>query len=197
MQENKTTSGGIVMSKRKYTHRKTAEALILSMRQDGMTLQEFADKLGLRLKQMKNWSYRHNCEKRNLLKEIAPSPKGRPRKDGQPPKQNKQKELARLRMENKLLRDFLQFTGSEAAGKMPCDLHESRVLSSICHVPVFRGVSPRILRLCTPTGAQREGCIPGRNYSRKTESLFLNIRLPSDVAGKPGDPTQPQDNTYR
>ena len=54
MQENKTTSGGIVMSKRKYTHRKTAEALILSMRQDGMTLQEFADKLGLRLKQMKN-----------------------------------------------------------------------------------------------------------------------------------------------
>ena len=56
------------MSKRKYTHLKTVAALILSMHQGGMTLQEIADKLGLSLKQMKNWSYRHNCEKRNLLK---------------------------------------------------------------------------------------------------------------------------------
>ena len=93
------------MSKRRYTHLKTVEELILSMRQDGMTLQEIADELGLSLKQMKNWSYRHNCAKRNLLKGISPNPK-----DGQPPKQNEQKELARLRMENKLLRDFLQFT---------------------------------------------------------------------------------------
>ena len=98
------------MSKRRYTHLKTVEELILSMRQEGMTLQEIADELGLSLKQMKNWSYRHNCAKRNLLKGISPNPKGRPRKDGQPPKQNEQKELARLRMENKLLRDFLQFT---------------------------------------------------------------------------------------
>jgi len=87
-------------------------------------------------------------------------------------KQNKQKELARLRMENKLLRDFLQFTGSEAAGKMPCDLHESRVLSSICHAPVFRGVSPRILQLCTPTGAQREGCIPAEIIREKQNLCF-------------------------
>ena len=98
------------MSKRKYTHLKTVEALILSMRKDGMSLQEIADELGLSLKQMKNWSYRHNCEKRNLLKEIAPSPKGRPRKDGLPPRQNEKKEIEQLRMENKLLRDFLQFT---------------------------------------------------------------------------------------
>ena len=56
------------MSKRKYTHLKTVEAPILSMHQGGMTLQEIADELGLSLKQMKNWSYRHNCEKRNLLK---------------------------------------------------------------------------------------------------------------------------------
>ncbi len=98
------------MSKRKYTHLKAAETLILSMRQDGMTLQEIADELGLSLKQMKNWSYRHNCEKRNLLKGITPKPKGRPRKDGQLPHQNEKTELERLRMENKLLRDFLQFT---------------------------------------------------------------------------------------
>ena len=98
------------MQKRKYTHIKAVEGLILSMRQDGMTLKEIADELGLSLKQMKNWSYRHNCEKRNTLKGIMPKRKGRPIKDGQPPKQEVEKELERLRMENKLLRDFLQST---------------------------------------------------------------------------------------
>ena len=101
----------MTMQKRKYTHLKAVEELILSMRQDGLTLREIADELGLSLKQMKNWSYRHNCENRNMLKGIVPKPKGRPRKDGQPPKQNMEKELQRLRMENKLLRDFLQSTG--------------------------------------------------------------------------------------
>ena len=98
------------MQKRKYTQIKAVEGLILSMRQDGMTLKEIADELGLSLKQMKNWSYRHNCEKRNTLKGIMPKRKGRPIKDGQPPKQEVEKELERLRMENKLLRDFLQST---------------------------------------------------------------------------------------
>ena len=98
------------MQKRKYTHLKAVEGLILSMRQDGMTFQEIADELGLSHKQLRNWSYRHNCKDRNLLKGIAPKPKGRPRKDGQPPKQDTEKELHRLRMENKLLRDFLQST---------------------------------------------------------------------------------------
>ena len=98
------------MQKRKYTQITAVEGLILSMRQDGMTLKEIADELGLSLKQMKNWSYRHNCEKRNTLKGIMPKRKGRPIKDGQPPKQEVEKELERLRMENKLLRDFLQST---------------------------------------------------------------------------------------
>ena len=98
------------MQKRKYTHLKAVEGLILSMRQAGMTFQEIADELGLSHKQLRNWSYRHNSEKRNMLRGIAPKPKGRPRKDGQPPKQDVEKELQRLRMENKLLRDFLQST---------------------------------------------------------------------------------------
>jgi len=98
------------MQKRKYTQLKAVEGRILTMRGEGMTLQEIADELGLSLKQMKNWSYRHNCEKRNKLKGIAPKAKGRPRKDGQPPKQDIEKELQRLKMENKLLRDFLLST---------------------------------------------------------------------------------------
>ena len=98
------------MQKRKYTHLKAVEGLILSMRQDGITLREIADELGLSHKQLRNWSYRHNCESRSIIQGAGPKPKGRPRKDGQPPKQNVQKELERLRMENKLLRDFLQST---------------------------------------------------------------------------------------
>ena len=98
------------MEKRKYTHLKAVEGLILSMRQDGMTFQEIADELGLSHKQLRNWSYRHNCESRNMLKGIAPKPKGRPRKDGQQPKKSIEKELHQLRMENKLLRDFLKST---------------------------------------------------------------------------------------
>ena len=98
------------MEKRKYIHLKAVEGLILSMREDGMNLREIADELGLSHKQLRNWSYRHNCEQRNILKGAAPKPKGRPRKDGQPPRQDVQKELERLRMENKLLRDFLLST---------------------------------------------------------------------------------------
>ena len=98
------------MQKRKYTDLKAVEGLILSMRQDGLTFQEIADELGLEYKQLRNWSYRHNCKGRNIHKGIATKPKGRPRKDGQPPKQDIEKELHRLRMENKLLRDFLQST---------------------------------------------------------------------------------------
>lgn len=44
-------------------------------------------------------------------RKLDPKAKGRPRKDGQLPHQNEQKEIEHLRMENKLLRDFLQFIG--------------------------------------------------------------------------------------
>ena len=98
------------MPKRTYTHIKAVESLILSMRQEGMTLREIGDELGLSHKQLRNWSYRHNCEKRTMFKEHVPKPRGRPRKDGQPPHQDIQKEVVRLRMENKLLRDFLLST---------------------------------------------------------------------------------------
>ena len=79
------------------------------MRQDGRTLQEIADELGLSHKQLKNWSYRHNCENRNIRKGAVPKPKGRPRKDGQAPRQDVQKELERLRMENKLVRPRIKY----------------------------------------------------------------------------------------
>ena len=98
------------MSKRKYTHMKELEVQILSMRESGMTRQEIADELGLKKDQIKNWIARYNRRGTLLLREPKQNAKGRPRKDGQPPKQDIQKELDRLRMENKLLRDFLRST---------------------------------------------------------------------------------------
>ena len=96
------------MSKRKYTHIKTMELQIISMREAGLTRQEIADELGLEKEQIKNWIARYNRRGFVLLQGRESRLKGRPRKDGQPPKQDIQKELERLRMENKLLRDFLQ-----------------------------------------------------------------------------------------
>ena len=98
------------MSKRKYTHMKGLEELVISMRGLGMTRQEIADELGLDKIQVKNCVYRYNRRKTLLASGHEPRPKGRPRKDAQAPRQDLQKEVERLRMENKLLRDFLQST---------------------------------------------------------------------------------------
>ena len=98
------------MQKRKYVQVKRIGDQIQLMRTEGMTNREIADHFGLNLKQVKNWVNRHNRTQKNLAVGIVPKPKGRPRKDGQPPRQNEKKEIERLRMENKLLRDFLQST---------------------------------------------------------------------------------------
>ena len=81
------------------------------MREAGKTRQEIADHFGLDKIQVKNWVNRYNKEVKRIESGIEPLPKGRPRKDGQPPYQREKTELERLRMENKLLRDFLQLTG--------------------------------------------------------------------------------------
>ena len=98
------------MSKRKYVHIQGLEELIISMRESGMTRQEIADELGLDKIQIKNCVYRYNHRRTLLSCGYEPRPKGRPRMDGQPPKQDLEKEVEHLRMENRLLRDFLQST---------------------------------------------------------------------------------------
>ena len=98
------------MSKRKWVNIKILGPEINAMRKAGKTRQEIADHFGLDKIQIKNWINRYNKEVKRLEAGIAPRPKGRPRKDGQPPHQREKTELERLRMENKLLRDFLQLT---------------------------------------------------------------------------------------
>ena len=98
------------MSKRKYTHIKGIEMQIVSMREAGMTRQEIADELGLEKEQIKNWVARYNRRKADLLQGMPASPKGRPRKRPLTTEEDYTRTIARLQMENKLLRDFLQST---------------------------------------------------------------------------------------
>ena len=98
------------MSRRKYTHIKEIETQIISMREAGMTRQEIADELGLEKAQIKNWVARYNRRKVGLMEEMPAKPKGRPRKRPMSNMEEYEREIARLQMENKLLRDFLQST---------------------------------------------------------------------------------------
>lgn len=97
------------MSKRKWTRIDIYEPEIIRLREAGLTRQEIADELGLDKIQIKNWINRYN-KRQNAAYDTGQKPKGRPRKDGQPPRQNMETEIKRLRMENKLLRDFLRST---------------------------------------------------------------------------------------
>ena len=97
------------MPKRKYTNLQILLPEIKEMIAEGKSHREIEEHFGLTgerpihhlLKQ------EHRREKK-LEAGVVHRPKGRPRKDGQPPKQNIETEVKRLRMENKLLRDFLQ-----------------------------------------------------------------------------------------
>ena len=97
------------MSKKKYTHIKAVESQIISMREAGMSRQEIADELGLEKNQIKNWVNRYNRGKARQLQGIPPKPKGHPRKRPLSITEDYEREIARLQMENKLLRDSLQF----------------------------------------------------------------------------------------
>ena len=93
------------MQKRSYTKLDSIKDEILEMRASGWCNSEVADHFGLKVRQIKNLINRHNRREKQLVQGILPKPKGRPCKE------TPEAELERLRMENKLLRDFLQFTG--------------------------------------------------------------------------------------
>ena len=98
------------MEKRAYMHIEQYEPLILSMREAGMTRQEIADELGLTKEQIKKWITRYNHRQSKLCLGIVPNRKGRPRKHPLTSTEGYEREISRLQMENKLLRDFLQST---------------------------------------------------------------------------------------
>jgi len=99
------------MSKRKYTNLKALLPEIKEMIAEGKSHREIEERFGLTGERpVHHLLKQERCREKKLAAGIAPKPKGRPRRDGQVAKQDVQKELERLRMENKLLRDFLQST---------------------------------------------------------------------------------------
>lgn len=93
------------MRKRKYQHVQELLPKIKEMLGEGLTQKEVADRLGL-------IGYRavHQLLKRERKKELAGKPKQRGRKPAKTLSEYKN-ENRRLKMENELLRDFLQSTG--------------------------------------------------------------------------------------
>ena len=99
------------MGKRKWTNIKAFEGLIIEMRDAGKTRQEIADALGLDKIQVKNWINRQNKKQASIEAGLPPKRRGRPRKKEMTSEEECKNEIRRLKMENKLLRDFLSLTG--------------------------------------------------------------------------------------
>jgi hypothetical protein len=102
------------MSRQKYTHVQVLLPEIREMVAAGKTQREIAEQFGLRDKYVvKQLLTRERRKEEKIAAGIMPRPKGRPRKDA-PPRDvvaEQAYEIHRLKMENKLLRDFLQLTG--------------------------------------------------------------------------------------
>ena len=92
---------------RKYTNIKAREKEILALREAGKTRQEIADELGLTKAQIMEWVKRYNRRQKSEKEGRLPRKKGRPRTRPL----TAEEEIKQLRMENELLRDFLQLAG--------------------------------------------------------------------------------------
>lgn len=102
------------MQKRHYTHVQEVLPEIERMLQEGKSQREVAEHFGFKDKYVvKELLKRERRKQRKLAAGIMPQPKGRPRKDAAPRDIMTEQayEIKRLKMENKLLRDFLQLTG--------------------------------------------------------------------------------------
>ena len=99
------------MKKRNYTHVQVLLPEIKAILAEGKTQREIAEYYGFRDKQVvKSLLKRERRKERRLEAGILPRPKGRPRKNSAPRDivSEQAYEIQRLRMENKLLRDFLR-----------------------------------------------------------------------------------------
>lgn len=102
------------MSKRRYTHIQEILPEIKAMIANGKSHREIEEFFGLTGdRPVHNLLKRERRKEKKVATGIVPRPKGRPRKDA-PPRDvvaEQAYEINRLKMENKLLRDFLQLTG--------------------------------------------------------------------------------------
>jgi len=102
------------MSRQKYTHVQELLPEIRAMEAAGKTKREIAEHFGLRDKNVVIQLLKRERRKaEKMAAGIMPRPKGHPRKDALPRDVVAEQtyEINRLKMENKLLRDFLRLTG--------------------------------------------------------------------------------------
>ena len=102
------------MGKRKYTHIQVLLPEIKAMLAAGKTQREVAEYYGFKDKQVvKELLKRERRKEHKLEAGMLPRPQGRLRQSDAPRDivSEQAYEIRRLRMENELLRDFLQFTG--------------------------------------------------------------------------------------
>lgn len=98
--------------KRGYTRVQAVESEILEMKEAGKTNKEIAEHFGFKDKYViKYWTRRYNQRKRKLEAGITPRRPGRPSKGQRTSEAEKDYEIKRLQMENRLLRDFLKLAG--------------------------------------------------------------------------------------
>ena len=101
------------MKKRNYTHVQALLPEIKTMLAEGKTQREVAEYYGFQDKQVvKRLLEREWRKERRLEAGSLPRPKGRPRKDAAPRAivAEQAYKIQRLRLEDNLLRNFLQFT---------------------------------------------------------------------------------------
>lgn len=84
----------------------------MKLKTEGKTNREIAEFFGLKdIKAVKNIVTLHNRKQRAQAAGILPKRRGRPSKGYLPTDQEKDNEIKRLKMENELLRSFLQIAG--------------------------------------------------------------------------------------
>ena len=91
------------MGNRSYTKLQYIEEAIVELKTQGKTNREIAEQYGIKARQIENLINRRNRREKQLAAGKLLRKKGRPSNDPE-------KEIERLRMENKLLRDFLQLS---------------------------------------------------------------------------------------
>ena len=96
---------------RQYTKIEPYAEEIFRRKGDGETYREIGRSLGLSKEQVKGFVKRQHRKARQLANGYIPLPKGRPRKDSQNTDIQKDNEIAKLKMQVELLRNFLSEVG--------------------------------------------------------------------------------------
>jgi len=98
---------------RKYTKMEILAEEVFRRKEAGETNRQIAESYGLTKNQIKQLVARQNRKKRAIANGYVPLPKGRPRKNSMAEAEEikRNNEIAKLRMENELLRNFLYEAG--------------------------------------------------------------------------------------